>query len=85
MTKTVLIIGATSAIARAGAAAFAAQGYHLFLAGRNADELRRIAVDLAIRYGKAGFCRYRDDLRHARAISGCRAAIGRRAYCGIIA
>ena len=50
MTKTVLIIGATSAIARASAAAFAAQGYHLFLAGRNADELRRIAADLAIRY-----------------------------------
>ena len=50
MAKSILIIGATSAIARATAAAFAAQGHDLYLAGRNADELRRIAADLAIRY-----------------------------------
>lgn len=45
-----MIVGATSAIARATAAAFAAQGYDLYLAGRNVDELARIAADLAIRY-----------------------------------
>jgi decaprenylphospho-beta-D-erythro-pentofuranosid-2-ulose 2-reductase len=50
MRKTVLILGATSAIARATAAAFAAQGFDLYLAGRDADELSRIAADLAIRY-----------------------------------
>ena len=50
MNKTVLILGATSAIARATAAAFAAQGYDLYLAGRNTDELARIAADLALRY-----------------------------------
>lgn len=50
MRKTVLIFGATSAIARATAAAFATRGYDLYLAGRNAEELGRIAVDLALRY-----------------------------------
>lgn len=50
MRSTVLVFGATSAIARATAAAFAARGYDLYLAGRNADELGRIAVDLALRY-----------------------------------
>lgn len=51
MHKSVLILGATSAIARATAAAFAAKGYDLYLAGRNMDELNRIAVDLALRHG----------------------------------
>ena len=50
MRKTVLIVGATSAIARATAAEFAAQDYDLYLAGRDAEELTRIAADLAIRY-----------------------------------
>lgn len=50
MNKTVMIVGATSAIARATAAAFAVQGHDIYLAGRNADELARIAADLAIRY-----------------------------------
>ncbi|MHB1676026.1 MAG: SDR family oxidoreductase [Sulfuriferula sp.] len=56
MRKVVLILGATSAIARATAAVFAAQGYDLYLAGRDAEELTRIAADLAIRYQvKAGW------------------------------
>jgi short-subunit dehydrogenase len=50
MANAVMIVGATSAIARATAAAFAAQGHEIYLAGRNADELERIAADLAIRY-----------------------------------
>lgn len=48
--KTVLILGATSAIARAAANAFAEKGYALHLAGRNQDELSRIAADLQIRH-----------------------------------
>ena len=46
-----LIVGATSPIARAAAATWAAQGYRLTLAGRDLNELERIAADLSIRYG----------------------------------
>lgn len=56
MRKVVLILGATSAIARAAAAEFAEQGHDLYLAGRDAEELTRIAADLTIRYRiKAGW------------------------------
>lgn len=51
MKGGVLILGATSAIARAAAAAFAARGCSLYLAARDTDELARTASDLAIRYG----------------------------------
>lgn len=53
MSGGVLILGATSAIARGCAKALAARGYTLYLAGRQRDELRRIAADLEIRYGVA--------------------------------
>ena len=53
MSESVLILGATSAIARATAAAFAARGAALYLASRDLDELRRIAADLRLRYGVA--------------------------------
>ena len=46
MSETVLILGATSAIARATAAAFAARGAALYLASRDMDELERIAAEL---------------------------------------
>ena len=51
MSETVLILGATSAIARATAAAFAARGDALYLASRDLDELQRLATDLHLRYG----------------------------------
>ena len=51
MSEAVLILGATSAIARATAAAFAAKGHALYLAARDMDELRRSAADLHLRYG----------------------------------
>ena len=51
MSESVLILGATSAIARATAAAFAARGAALYLASRDEEELRRIAADLGLRYG----------------------------------
>jgi decaprenylphospho-beta-D-erythro-pentofuranosid-2-ulose 2-reductase len=47
----VLILGATSSIARHAAAAFARRGYDLVLAGRDADELDRIASDIRLRFG----------------------------------
>ena len=48
--KTILILGATSAIAKSCAHLFAIRGYHLILAGRDTEELKRIAADLIIRY-----------------------------------
>jgi short-subunit dehydrogenase len=50
-SEAVLILGATSAIARATAATFAARGDNLYLASRDGEELRRIAADLRLRYG----------------------------------
>jgi short-subunit dehydrogenase len=49
--RTVLILGATSAIARAVAGEFARRGYDLLLAGRDLEELDRLAGDLKLRYG----------------------------------
>lgn len=51
MSGGVLILGATSAIARGCAKALAARGHALYLAGRQRDELKRLAADLEIRYG----------------------------------
>jgi decaprenylphospho-beta-D-erythro-pentofuranosid-2-ulose 2-reductase len=51
VSEAVLILGATSAIARATANAFAARGDALYLASRDQDELRRIAADIRLRYG----------------------------------
>jgi decaprenylphospho-beta-D-erythro-pentofuranosid-2-ulose 2-reductase len=48
--KKVLILGATSPIARALAEEFAGDGALLFLAGRDPFELERVAADLRIRY-----------------------------------
>jgi len=50
MKKGVIILGATSAIARACAESLAKAGYPLFLAGRNVGELSRIASDIHLRY-----------------------------------
>lgn len=47
----VLILGATSGIARALIHEFARRGFDLVLAGRDEDELRRMAVDANLRYG----------------------------------
>lgn len=51
MSESVLILGATSAIARATAASFAVRGDALYLASRDMDELQRMAADLQLRYG----------------------------------
>jgi len=49
MTKSILIIGATSGIAEAVARIYAGREANLFLVGRNADKLEVIAADLAAR------------------------------------
>jgi len=48
---TVLVLGATSGIARGTAAALARRGYPLHLAARDGAELTRVAADLGIRFG----------------------------------
>ena len=47
----VLILGATSPIARALALRFASEGAQLYLAARDADEARRVAEDVSARAG----------------------------------
>jgi len=50
MEKYCLILGAKSAIARALAAKFAENGFNLYLAGRNAEEINKDAADMRIRH-----------------------------------
>mgnify|MGYP001826770061 CR=1 FL=1 len=47
----VLILGATSPIARALAGEYASAGHSVFVAARDVDEADRIAADLSIRHG----------------------------------
>jgi decaprenylphospho-beta-D-erythro-pentofuranosid-2-ulose 2-reductase len=47
--RSALIVGATSLLGRALAREYAMSGWHLLLAGRDADELGRVASDVAIR------------------------------------
>jgi short-subunit dehydrogenase len=47
--KTVLIVGATSAIAQASARIWAARGYRLHLVGRDQSRLQAISSDLEVR------------------------------------
>ena len=55
-TRCVLVLGATSGIAKGVAAALARRGYGLYLAGRDLQELERNAEDLRIRYGVPVYC-----------------------------
>lgn len=50
MSENVLILGATSGIARPLCRILAERGCRLLLAGRNVDELQKMAADLATRY-----------------------------------
>ncbi|QDG50264.1 SDR family oxidoreductase [Persicimonas caeni] len=59
---SVLILGATSPIARAVAEEYAADGKSVVLAARNADEAEAIASDIAIRFEVDTFARSFDAL-----------------------
>ena len=52
---TMLVLGATSGIARATARAFAGSGWTLQLAGRDIQRLQEVAVDLSVRRARSGF------------------------------
>jgi short-subunit dehydrogenase len=64
MTRTWIILGATSAMARAFARKIAETGDTLLLAGRDMDELKALATDLVAR-GAAGAEAIRFDARDA--------------------
>lgn len=64
MTRTWIILGATSAMARAFARRIAEAGDTLLLAGRDMDELKALAIDLSAR-GAAGAEAIRFDARDA--------------------
>jgi short-subunit dehydrogenase len=74
--QAVLILGATSAIARALADQLARDGCRLILAGRDMPEIERIAADLRIRYGAAAVARAFDAVAfesHATFFDSCAA------------
>lgn len=50
IAMSVLILGATSPIARAVANEYAAAGHAVYAAARNAEEAEQIAADIAVRY-----------------------------------
>jgi decaprenylphospho-beta-D-erythro-pentofuranosid-2-ulose 2-reductase len=75
----VLILGATSPIARALALRFASDGAQLYLAARNADEARRVAEDVGARAGvtalsgtfdASDFASHDEFVRHAATALG---------------
>src|SRR5687768_8229569 len=47
--RTIMIVGATSAIAQGAAAAFASEGASFFLVGRSPERLGTVAADLSAR------------------------------------
>jgi decaprenylphospho-beta-D-erythro-pentofuranosid-2-ulose 2-reductase len=51
MSQYILILGASSDIAKALARRYAKEKYNFYLAGRNIEELKKDAADLSIRYG----------------------------------
>jgi decaprenylphospho-beta-D-erythro-pentofuranosid-2-ulose 2-reductase len=62
--KSVLILGATSAMARAAANQLAAESYDVILAGRDLDEIGLIAKDIQVRYGIKATPLYFDALSY---------------------
>jgi short-subunit dehydrogenase len=73
----VVILGATSAIARGVASELARRGFDLLLAGRDVAELETLARDLCIRHGGSAAARPFDALAfetHARFFEDCQAA-----------
>jgi decaprenylphospho-beta-D-erythro-pentofuranosid-2-ulose 2-reductase len=75
----VLILGATSPIARALALRFACDGAQLYLASRDAEETRRVAADISVRAGVptfAGSFDAADFASHEEFLRGAVAELG---------
>lgn len=50
MTKYLLVLGASSDIAKAIACEYAKEGYNLYLAGRNIEEIKKDGTDISIQF-----------------------------------
>ncbi len=86
--RTVLIAGATSAMARALAAELAREGHGLVLAARDLPEARAIAADAALRFGVPARAVELDALdfdSHARVLGGVIAEEGEALEGAVIA
>lgn len=84
--QIVLILGATSMIARETAAAFADAGYDLILAGRDMEEVERVASDIGVRHGVSAGAERFDALEtddHGQFVDAVTAAAGDR-LAGIV-
>lgn len=78
-TRGVVVLGATSAIARAAAIEFGRQGYAVVLAARDADEGVTVATDIRVRCNtKAEFIAFEatDYAGHASFFARCREILG---------
>jgi short-subunit dehydrogenase len=74
--KTVLVLGATSAIARSVAEQLGKRGFDLILAGRDVQEIEALARDLEVRSGVRAVARRFDALSfdsHRSFLEECRA------------
>jgi len=65
MSDTILIVGATSSIAKAVAHRFASSGSNLILAGRDETELSLIATDIGVRWNVNAVSSYFSALDYA--------------------
>jgi NAD(P)-dependent dehydrogenase (short-subunit alcohol dehydrogenase family) len=77
--RSVVILGATSPIARATAEAFARHGWGVLLAARDREECEAIAADLRVRGGGAVWTRdlaVGDDASRAAFVEDCFQALG---------
>lgn len=75
----ILIIGATSAIAKATARCWASEGHELYLVGRDMDHLHEMAGDLKVRGARSVQCAaldVNDFAQHAAAIDAAAGALG---------
>lgn len=83
----VVILGATSPIARAAAMEFAVRGFALVVAARDLDEAERIAQDLRVRYSVTAQALQFDALdyeRHDQFLSQCQEILQTDGIEGIV-
>ena len=79
MSENVVILGATSGIARALCLVMAERGCRLTVAGRNEEELSNIANDITVRTGSETFVETFDALDfddHAPFLERCKQRFG---------
>lgn len=75
----IVVISATSVIARACVASWAAEGAHEFLlVGRSSDRLRSVENDLAIRFPESKFSSFAMDMNSAAAVGSLIESLSRK-------